>query len=523
MDAVEWAKLTGGSDYVIDNGWYAVVGNVSYSESVIVRGDVNLLLSDDSKLIAKDCICVQKDAKLTIWAQSANAKTRGKLIARDAEGKAGIGGIGDEVAGTIIINGGDINARGGHGYAGITGKSITINGGKVYAVGENGGAGIGGAKKSDLVGTVTIKGGLVTASGNGGGAGIGGGWAGNALKGHVNISGGTVFAYGSAGAAGIGGGRGDGENNNIGGQGSHVSITGTANVTACAGGRKRYSRCSAIGHGHNNKEYGTITFGDNMMVQADWSNKAGEAGEPFPWDNRQGGCFYRWYAHIQPCDHRNATFTDITEKTHTLKSCKYCKLRDKKEPHNFNARTRKCKGCGAKYQWTPPTVTFISNGGDGRMAPQKFTPGRAVKLNANTFTCLYHSFKEWNTEPDGSGKSYANGAEVKLNESITLYAQWYTNVIIMAYRRQAMWTGKPQSVEGYSVILESDTNYVVPDAVFPGVTASCTATDIGIYPVEVKGAIVNKTTDRDGVYIVTGIRDGTLMILKPDATFTVTA
>lgn len=618
MDAVEWAKLTGGSDYVIDSGWYAVVGNVSYSESVIVRGDVNLLLSGDSKLIAKDGICVQKDAKLTIWAQSANAKTRGKLIARDAEGKAGIGGIGDEVAGTII-NGGDINARGGHGYAGITGKSITINGGKVYAVGENGGAGIGGndgkdsgtivinggkveargneggagigggksgsngaitinggniksnaiatqfsvgagigagsgancndvtitggsvvaqsgvtydgyggagiggAKKSDLIGTVTIKGGIVIAAGNGGDAGIGGGWAGNALKGHVNISGGTVFAYGSAGAAGIGGGRGDGENNNIGGQGSHVSITGTANVTACAGGRKRYSRCSAIGHGHNNKEYGTITFGDNMMVQADWSNKAGEAGEPFPWDNRQGGCFYRWYAHIRPCDHRNATYSNITEKTHTVNACKYCKLRDKKEPHNFNARTRKCKGCGAKYQWTPPTVTFISNGGDGRMAPQKFTPGRAVKLNANTFTCLYHSFKEWNTEPDGSGKSYANGAEVKLNESITLYAQWYTNVIIMAYRRQAMWTGKPQSVEGYSVILESDTNYVVPDAVFPGVTASCTATDIGIYPVEVKGATVNKTTDRDGVYIVTGIRDGTLMILKPDATFTVTA
>ena len=120
-----------------------------------------------------------------------------------------------------------------------------------------------------------------------------------------------------------------------------------------------------------------------------------------------------------------------------------------------------------------------------------------------------------------SGTAYADGATVKLKGNITLYAQWYVNVIIMAYRRQVKWTGKPQSVKGYSVILESNTDYVVKDAVFPGVTASCTATDIGIYPVEVKGAIVNKTTDRDGVYIVTGIRDGTLMILKPDATFTV--
>ena len=340
MDAVEWAKLTGGSDYVIDSGWYAVVGNVSYSESVIVRGDVNLLLSDDSKLIAKDGICVQKDAKLTIWAQSANAKTRGKLIARGPDKKAGIGGIGNAAAGAITINGGDINTKGGREYAGITADIVTINNGKVYACGENGGAGIGGNNGKDG-GKIVINGGDVYARGNEGGAGIGGGkegnsgtitinggkvkaeskstvlpvgagigggsggncndvtitgggWAGNALKGHVNISGGRVIAKGVNGGAGIGGGRGDEEKNNNGGQGSHVSITGTADVIALTITTKRYSHCSAIGHSHNNKEYGTITFGDNMMVQADWSNKAGEAGEPFPWDNRQGGCFYRW-------------------------------------------------------------------------------------------------------------------------------------------------------------------------------------------------------------------------------------
>jgi len=592
MDTVNCWKLMGRDDNDLSNGWYAVIGNVTYSESIYVRGNANLILCDGSKLTAKDGICVEKDAKLTIWVQSHNEKTRGKLVARDPNRKAGIGGIGNAAAGAITINGGDINTKGGREYAGITADVVTINNGKVYACGENGGAGIGGnnekdggkvkaeskstvlpvgagigggsggncndvtitggdvtgqsgigydgrpgagiggGQKGNLVGTVTIKGGRVVASGSDGSAGIGGGWAGNALQGHVNISGGRVIAKGVNGGAGIGGGRGDGDNNNIGGQGSHVSITGTADVIALTITTKRYSRCSAIGHGHNNKEYGTITFGDNMMVQADWSNKAGEAGEPFPWDNRQGGCFYRWYAHIRPCDHRNATYSNITEKTHTVNACKYCKQGGRQEAHNFDPKTGKCRQCGYQRKKPKPTVTptptpatvtitFDSNGGDGRMAPQEFDPRKAVKLNANTFTCRWNTFKGWNTRRDGSGTAYADGATVKLKGNITLYAQWYVNVIIMAYRRQVKWTGKPQSVKGYSVILESDTDYVVKDAVFPGVTASCTATDIGIYPVEVKGAIVNKTTDRDGVYIVTGIRDGTLMILKPDATFTV--
>lgn len=271
---VKCYKFSGGSDNDLSNGWYAVIGNVTYSKSIYVRGNANLILCDGSRLTAKDGICVEKDAKLTIWAQSTDGKTRGKLVARDPDRKAGIGRIGNAAAGAITINGGDINTKGGREYAGITADIVTINNGKVYACGENGGAG-------------------------------------------------------------IGGGRGDGEKNNNGGQGSHVSITGTADVIALTITTKRYSHCSAIGHGHNNKEYGTITFGDNMMVQADWSNKAGEAGEPFPWDNRQGGCFYRWYAHIRPCDHRNATYSNITEKTHTVNACEYCKQGGRQEAHTF--------------------------------------------------------------------------------------------------------------------------------------------------------------------------------------------
>jgi len=163
------------------------------------------------------------------------------------------------------------------------------------------------------------------------------------------------------------------------------------------------------------------------LVQADWNEKDGEAGEPFPWDNRQGGCFYRWYAHIQPCDHRNATYTDITGKTHTVKACKYCKQGGKKEKHDFNPKTGKCRDCGYK-QRTDVTVTFDANGGKGSMDRQVFSDGKPGKLDANAFTWENHTFKAWNTRKDGSGKSYADEARVDLEKDTTLYAQWYTNV-----------------------------------------------------------------------------------------------
>ena len=36
----------------------------------------------------------------------------------------------------------------------------------------------------------------------------------------------------------------------------------------------------------------------------------------------------------------------------------------------------------------------------------------------------YYNFVEWNTMPDGSGKSYKDGETVNIKENLTLYAQW---------------------------------------------------------------------------------------------------
>ncbi|MEK0316498.1 Ig-like domain-containing protein [Cohnella sp. 56] len=109
---------------------------------------------------------------------------------------AGIGSPYQQATGTIIINGGTINATGAsNGSAGIggghlgAGGTVTINGGTVNATGNNGGSGIGGGYQG-AGGTVTINGGIVNATGNNGGAGIGGGYG--APGAAVTITGGVV-------------------------------------------------------------------------------------------------------------------------------------------------------------------------------------------------------------------------------------------------------------------------------------------------------------------------------------------
>jgi YVTN family beta-propeller protein len=76
-------------------------------------------------------------------------------------------------------------------------------------------------------------------------------------------------------------------------------------------------------------------------------------------------------------------------------------------------------------QWsaaTSFTVTFNANGGTGSMAPEMASA--PTTLTANAFTYAGHTFKGWNTAPNGSGTAYANDASYPFTASVTLYAQW---------------------------------------------------------------------------------------------------
>ena len=71
-------------------------------------------------------------------------------------------------------------------------------------------------------------------------------------------------------------------------------------------------------------------------------------------------------------------------------------------------------------------VYFNNNATDAesQMEPQLVNRGEEAVLKACTFTRAGYIFNSWNTEPDGSGTSYADGASITISEDITLYAQW---------------------------------------------------------------------------------------------------
>jgi len=84
-------------------------------------------------------------------------------------------------------------------------------------------------------------------------------------------------------------------------------------------------------------------------------------------------------------------------------------------------------------QWSGPKhyyVHFDPNGGTGTMANQEFIAnGVPVELSPNEFIRTGYMFMGWNTEPDGSGTSYADEEAVaNLSDTngaiVTLYAQY---------------------------------------------------------------------------------------------------
>ena len=74
-------------------------------------------------------------------------------------------------------------------------------------------------------------------------------------------------------------------------------------------------------------------------------------------------------------------------------------------------------------------VTFDNNA-DGEKAYQLVNANTTAptKLRSNTFTLADRLFNKWNTEADGYGTSYDDGAEVRIISDLTLYATWKRDI-----------------------------------------------------------------------------------------------
>ena len=118
-----------------------------------------------------------------------------------------------------------------------------------------------------------------------------------------------------------------------------------------------------------------------------------------------------------------------------------------REGYTFKEWNTKADGSGTSYideqeisissdqtlyaQWKPIKykIRFYANGGEGAPREQEIDYDKVTNLDKNIFTKSGYSFKEWNTELDGSGTSYSDEQSVKNlstveNAIIDLYAQW---------------------------------------------------------------------------------------------------
>mgnify|MGYP001119235718 CR=1 FL=1 len=332
--------------YDLPAGWYVVKGDVTITPRVDTHGAVNLILTNGSHLTAEWGIDVKVGDTFTVYAQSTDEGTMGRLtaclptdfnldgmihysvwpysgmagIGSSARWRAGNDGI-RESEGTIIINGGNIRAKGqnsasaiggpldseiefrytdrGEVYNRRQGGSITINGGIVrtepFALPEgnplavtsvgigtchygyggsvtiNGGTVIAEAANDAITtgdgGTITITGGDVTARGGVNNFGenshrvLSGNGIGPLENGSITINGGTVKATAEGKGFGIGGSR--------------FEIIGTATVTINGGTIEATANHNnaAIGDRGTGKSGVTITGGIIHAV-----GKGGAAG-----------------------------------------------------------------------------------------------------------------------------------------------------------------------------------------------------------------------------------------------------
>lgn len=107
---------------------------------------------------------------------------------------------------------------------------------------------------------------------------------------------------------------------------------------------------------------------------------------------------------------------------------------DKKYKNKINEIRKGTTGDKTIYaKWTANkySIIFVGNGStSGKMKPLSGCKyEKTYTLTSNKYEKKYHTFAGWNTEEDGSGKSYDNNEKVKnltvkANGKVTLYAQW---------------------------------------------------------------------------------------------------
>mgnify|MGYP003303871102 CR=1 FL=1 len=246
---VETIEVDGSFSTLKDGCWYVVRDDITTENGLKVSGTAHLILADGATLTNYNGLVVNEGNTLYIYAQSSSDDC-GKLVStsgtRDSD-RAGIGGGDYSNCGTVVINGGNIQAKANGRGTGIgggfdaNGGNITINGGIVTATPSSSyNAAIGGSN-SGSGGNITINGGTVIANGvigsysgnsgnitiNGGNVTSGGIGSRTDSSGNITINGGNVTSSGSIGGKKV---------NSIVVNGGVISVISTGEDNAAIGG-----------------------------------------------------------------------------------------------------------------------------------------------------------------------------------------------------------------------------------------------------------------------------------------------
>ncbi len=129
---LDYTVLTG-NETTLDAGWYVVNSDISYTGTITLNGDVNIILADGKTMSVnspKDGIYGKGSSTLTIYGQTLGT------------GTLDVTGTNNGIlyyAGNVVIRGGTVNATGTN-YIGIYADGyITITGGQVTATGDEAG------------------------------------------------------------------------------------------------------------------------------------------------------------------------------------------------------------------------------------------------------------------------------------------------------------------------------------------------------------------------------------------------
>ncbi len=131
-------------------------------------------------------------------------------------------------------------------------------------------------------------------------------------------------------------------------------------------------------------------------------------------------------------------------------------------------------------------VTFYANNGSGRTDTQAVPKDREGNLMTNVFTYKGHTFTGWNTEADGSGDSYEEGAAVLLSADTALYAQWSINKYDITFvnadgtelQSSQVTYGQTPSYTGQAPTQEADAQYTYTFAGWEGEDENVYADDL---------------------------------------------